>query len=249
LVRILPDSGQLTKPRFAPVGDCAVAVEFGDTIDLDINRRVLALDRAIAISDLPGIVETVPTFRSLLVVYEPEEIEFRTLTRRLSLMVDTRAAPRADRERLWTIPIAYDFPGNTDFERIREITRLTRDEVIRHHTSAEYDVFLIGFIPGMPIMGGLPEPLRIPRRPEPLPGIPAGRVMIAGGQVEIVTMTMWTGWYCIGQTPLRPYDLHAVNPFLFRAGDRVRFRAIGAEDLDLLADAPASVFLNEDQAE
>ena len=73
--------------------------------------------------------------------------------------------------------------------------------------------------------------------------------MIAGGQVEIVTMTMWTGWYCIGQTPLRPYDPHAVNPFLFRAGDRVRFRAIGAEDLDLLADASASVFLSEDEAE
>jgi drug/metabolite transporter superfamily protein YnfA len=77
----------------------------------------------------------------------------------------------------------------------------------------------------------------------------AGRVLIAGGQVEIVTMTMWTGWYCIGQTPLRPYDSRAVNPCLFRAGDRVRFRAIGAEDLDLLADAPATVFLSEDEAE
>ena len=249
MVRILPDNDQPTKPRFAPVGDCALTVEFGDTIDLNINRRVLALDRAIAISDLPGIVETVPTFRSLLVVYEPEEIGFGTLIRRLSLMVDTSAAPRAHKGRLWTIPIAYDFPGNADLDRIKEITGLTRDEVIRHHTSAEYDVFLIGFVPGMPIMGGLPEPLRIPRRPEPLPGIPAGRVMIAGGQVEIVTMTMWTGWYCIGQTPLRPYDLRAVNPFLFRAGDRVRFRAIGADDLDLLADAPATVFLSEDEAE
>ena len=73
--------------------------------------------------------------------------------------------------------------------------------------------------------------------------------MIAGGQVEIVTMTMWTGWYCIGQTPLRPYDSRAVPPFLFRAGDRVRFRAIGADELDLLEDAPAAMFLSEDEAE
>jgi KipI family sensor histidine kinase inhibitor len=237
----------MTAPRFAPVGDCALTVEFGDMIDLEINRRVIALDRAIAISDLPGIVETVPTFRSLLVVYEPEAITYASLIRALKAFCDAPATARGAQRRLWTVPIAYDVPGNDDFRLIQEHTGLSRDEVIGLHSRTEYDVYLIGFMPGMPIMGALPEALRVPRRAEPLPGIKAGRVLIAGAQIEIVTMTMWTGWYCLGQTPLRPYDAGAANPFRFRAGDKVRFRPITLDEMDELDGQPASLFLSEEE--
>jgi KipI family sensor histidine kinase inhibitor len=246
-VRILTDSGQAIRPRFAPVGECALTIEFGEIIDPEINRRVLALDRAIAVSDLPGIVETVPTFRSLLVVYEPEAISYATLVAALTAACDAPAASRTTGGRLWRVPIAYDVPGNDDFRLIQDRTGLNRDEVIGLHGATELDVYLIGFMPGMPIMGALPEALRVPRRPEPLPGVPAGRVLIAAAQVEIVTMTMWTGWYCLGLTPIRPYDPGAPNPFRFRAGDRVRFQPITFEELETLKSRPISTFL-EDEA-
>jgi KipI family sensor histidine kinase inhibitor len=242
--RIRPTGRKPIYPRFAPVGDSALTVEFDDAIDPKINARVQALDRAIAVSNLPGIVETVPSFRSLTILYEPEAIDLESLTEKLLPLLDDepRALPVVGRS--WTIPVAYGFPDADDLREICELTGLSRDEVEGLHSGAEHLVFLIGFVPGMPILGGLPEPLHVPRRPEPRPDIPAGRVMIAGMQGQIVPMPMLTGWRSLGQTPVRPYEPGAANPFLFRAGDRIRFRPIGVRELDALAGVPGGHFLN-----
>jgi len=112
------------------------------------------------------------------------------------------------------------------------------------HSSAEYQVYFVGFVPGLPVLGGLPAALHLPRRAEPRLGIATGSVMIGGMQGLIVPMTMPSGWYSLGQTPLRPYNPAAIDPFLFRAGDRIRFRPILAREFDDLARMPSEQFMD-----
>jgi KipI family sensor histidine kinase inhibitor len=241
---VQPSRRTLIYPRFAPVGESALTVEFDDVIDPAVNARVRALDRAIAASNLPGIIETVPSFRSLLIIYEPEVIGLDELTGQLTPLLGARPMARINAERSWTIPVAYGFPTDDDLRQVSDATGLSRDEVIGLHSGAEYQVFLIGFVPGLPVLGGLPPALHVPRRPDPRPSIPAGRVMIGGMQGIILPMAMPTGYHILGQTPLRPYNRGAENPFLFRAGDHIRFRPITARELDALAWMPSDHFLN-----
>lgn len=233
-------------PRFATVGDSALSVEFDNEIDPAVNAMVLALDRAIVVSDIHGIIETVPTFRSLLIIYEPEDIGLVALMDAINQLIRDGLDARATSRRSWTIPIVYGFPSDEDLFDVSRATNLSRDEIIAIHSSGEYQVYIVGFVPGMPVLGGLPAPLHLSRRADPRPGLPAGRVMIGGMQGLIVPMPMTTGYYSLGQTPLRPYVHGAENPFLFRVGDRVRFRAIGPRELDELESVPGDRFLTTD---
>ncbi len=230
-------------PRFAPVGDSALSVEFDNVIDPGVSALVRALDLAIAASDIPGIVETVPSFRTLLIVYEPEDIEFDSLIQQLSQLISLGLNARVTSGRSWTVPVAYGFPDEQDFREIAAATRLTSDEIVAMHSGAVFQVYVVGFVPGLPVLGGLPAALHLSRRPDPRPDLPAGRVMIGGMQGIIVPMPMPSGYYSLGQTPLRPYQRGAVNPFLFRPGDRIRFQPITPAELDVLADTPSDRFL------
>jgi 5-oxoprolinase (ATP-hydrolysing) subunit B len=236
--------GTLIFPRFAPVGDSALSIEFDDVIDPGVNALVRALDRAIVVANIPGIVETVPSFRSLLVVYEPEGIDLDTLTGELCQLIRAGLNPRATTGRSWTVPVAYGFPDDDDLREVADATNLSHDEIITLHSGAEYQVYLVGFVPGLPVLGGLPPALHLSRRADPRPGLPAGRVMIGGMQGLIVPMPMPTGYYSLGQTPLRPYNRGAANPFLFRPGDRIRFQPITPRELDALSGMSGDRFLN-----
>jgi KipI family sensor histidine kinase inhibitor len=235
---------KLIFPRFASVGDAALSVEFEDEIDPAVNARVRALDRAIVVSNLPGIVETVPGFRALLIIYEPEDISLVVLVEALNRLIREELNVRPVTGRSWTIPVAYGFPTDDDLREISAATGLTRDDIIGFHSAADYSVYVVGFVPGMPVFGGLPVSLHVSRRADPRPGLPAGRVMIGGMQGLIVPMPMTTGYYSVGQTPLRPFARGAVDPFLFRQGDRIRFRPITVNELESLADVPGHRYLN-----
>jgi KipI family sensor histidine kinase inhibitor len=231
-------------PRFAPVGDSALTVEFGDAVDPDVNARVIAFDHAVAVSDVPGIIETVPSFRSLLVVYEPEVVSFESLAEALAALLEPGLSARAIEGRSWTIPVAYGAPDDDEIREIAAAKGLTADQVIEIHSGAEYQVYLIGFVPGLPVLGGLPEALQIPRRATPRHGLPTGRVMIGGMQGLIVPMPMPTGYHSLGMSPVRPYMPGRTNPFLFRTGDRIRFKPISVREYDTLSHVPSEYFLN-----
>jgi KipI family sensor histidine kinase inhibitor len=231
-------------PRFLPVGDSALSVELGDVIDAGINALVRALDRAIAAANIPGIIETVPSFRALMVIYEPEEIDPDTLIADLKRLIAGGLNAHAANARSWTVPVAYGVPVDDDLREVAAATGLSCDEVVAMHSGADYQVYVIGFVPGLPVLGGLPAPLHLSRRPEHRQGIPAGSVMIGGMQGLIVPMTMPSGWYTLGQTPLRPFNPGENNPFLFRLGDRIRFRPITARELDALAGVSSDVYLD-----
>jgi 5-oxoprolinase (ATP-hydrolysing) subunit B len=237
-------SGRLRiNPRFAPVGDYALSIEFDNVIDPEVSALVRALDLAIAASDIPGIVETVPSFRTLLIVYELEDIGFDPLIQQLSQLISLGLNVRATRGRSWIVPVAYGFPDEADFRDIVAATRLTSEEIIAIHSSAVFQVYVVGFVPGLPVLGGLPAALHLSRRPDPRPDLPAGRVMIGGMQGIIVPMPMPSGYYSLGQTPLRPYQRGATNPFLFRPGDRIRFQPITPAELDVMAGTSSEHFL------
>jgi KipI family sensor histidine kinase inhibitor len=231
-------------PRFAAVGDTALSVEFASVIDPAVSALVRALDLAIAASDIPGIVETIPSFRTLLVVYEPEDIGLDTLTQQLQQLVSLGLNVRSVTGRSWTIPVAYGFPDDEDLREVAAASKLPPDEIVAIHSSALYRVYVVGFVPGLPVLGGLPTALHLSRRPDPRPDLPAGRVMIGGMQGIIVPMPMPSGYYSLGQTPVRPYQRGAANPFLFRPGDHIRFQPITAAELDLLTGVPSDRFLS-----
>lgn len=226
------------------MGECALTVEFENEITPETNALVRALDQAIAVADLPGIVETVPGFRSLLVIYEPETIDCDTLIDELGRLAAEPVDARPVSARSWTVPVAYGYPGDDDLREVAIAKGLTPQEVIALHSGAEYRVYVVGFVPGLPVLGGLPEALHLPRRPDSRPDIPTGRVMIGGMQGLIVPMTMPTGYYGLGQTPLRPFDRAAANPFLFRPGDRIRFKPITERELEQLERSPSLNFLD-----
>jgi KipI family sensor histidine kinase inhibitor len=209
-----------------------------------VNASVQALDRAIAAFNLPGIVETAPSFRSLLIIYEPETIDSESLVDAVRRMIAGGLRTRVAAGRSWTVPVAYGSPTDADLLEVAATTGMSRDEVVAIHSSTAFQVYFMGFVPGLPVLGGLPPALHLPRRPDPRPGIAAGCVMIGGMQGLIVPMTMPSGWYILGQTSLRAYRPDEEDPFLFRSGDRIRFRPVTVRELDELSGWPGERFLD-----
>jgi KipI family sensor histidine kinase inhibitor len=238
--RPLPSSGC---PRFLPVGDAALTVEFGSAITPEVNEAVVALDVALAAAELDGIVETVPSYRSLMICYEPSEISFSRLVAELRHMLFRHDQAQLGCSSAWTVPVVYDPPHGEDLTEVAQRLALAEEQVIAFHTGSEYQVYAVGFAPGLPYLGGLPPALHISRRKAPRPSVPAGAVIIGGIQAAILPVPMPSAWYSLGRTPLRLFDLGRRDPFLFRPGDRVRFRRIDLSEFDRLAGLTTDVLL------
>jgi inhibitor of KinA len=215
----------LSEPRFLDAGEAALVVEFGDTVDPAINDRVLALDAVLRADPPAGTREFVPTYRSLMIHYDPLQIDRETLVaivrRGMGAVVEGRAQATN-----WTLPCCYDPALAEDLDEAAQILGLTRDEAVALHVKAAYRVYMCGFTPGQPYLGGVPEALKISRRPAPRPPHPAGAVLIGGGLCVVAPFVMPTGWYVIGQTPERLYAAERSEAFLIQAGDILRFDPI-----------------------
>ncbi len=215
----------MTFPRILPVGDRAVTVELGDTIDVGLNARVHALDASLARMPLAGIVETVPTYRALLVLYEPRVIPFAVLvTRLLERAATAGESPPAGR--LVLVPTCYGGEAGPDLPEVARDCGLSEAEVVNLHASTEYTAFMLGFRPGFAYLGPLPEALARPRRATPRVRVAAGSVAIAGRQTGIYPSLSPGGWHLIGRTSLRLFDPNADPPALIAPGDRVRFVSV-----------------------
>ena len=222
-------------PRFLPVGDTGLSVEFGDTIEPELNDRGMALDRVLTIAGLPGVLETVPSYRALLVEYEPQVLAFPALVARLLELDAEAAVGPAPPSRRWVVPVAYGGEFGEDLPEVARRRNLSPEAVVAAHTSVDYRVYMIGFAPGFAYLGRLPPELELPRRETPRPGVAEGSVMVGGLQTAVAPMAIPTGWHVLGRTPLRCLDMQEPNPFLFRPGDRVRFRPVGLQEFALLA--------------
>jgi KipI family sensor histidine kinase inhibitor len=225
--------------RFLPAGDTALTVEFGDRIDRQLNDRVLHLRASLRVAAIDGVVETVPTFRSLMVHYDPNRIGGSQLTEIIRNLLDDRA-PKGSVRRLWRVPIYYGQDCAPDLAEVAERTALTPQEVARRHSAVEYHVYMIGFVPGFPYMGDLPTEIDLPRRREPRAKVPPGSVAIASGMTGIYPIESPGGWHLIGVTPIHLFDAGCSRPSLFTTGDTVRFHAIGRDEYDVIRAAVAA---------
>jgi KipI family sensor histidine kinase inhibitor len=214
-------------PRILPCGDSALTVEFGSTIDPDINGKVLALDDIVRAHAPAGLIETVPTYRSLTIQFDPAAIDYDALLRLLT--EETKdLAPRNAVGRRWRVPVVYGGEYGSDLEEVAEIHGLTPNQVIEIHSSAIYRIYMIGFLPGFTYLGGLDKRIATSRRLHPRAKIPAGTIMIGGEQAGIAPMDMPSGWHNLGLTPVRPYAPERDPVFLFAAGDEIVFEPVDA---------------------
>jgi 5-oxoprolinase (ATP-hydrolysing) subunit B len=218
----------LSPPRLLPSGDSAITVEFSRNIDDTANQRVLALDRALADAPVSGVTETVPTYRSLLVHYDPTQIGFDALGDKL-LALAQRPVPPTTKTRHWRIPVAYGGEHGIDLEDVAKALNTTPDKIVARHVAGDYRVAMIGFSPGWSYLSGLEKFLHMPRRQSPRLLTPAGTISIGGVQTGIQCIAAPSGWHLLGRTPVRTYQLHREPIFLTEPGDRVTFFPIDAK--------------------
>jgi KipI family sensor histidine kinase inhibitor len=215
----------MTGVRFLPAGDKALLVEFGETIERALSERVLRLAERIKELRLNGVIETLPTFRSLLVRYDPLQTSGATLENEISAHLED-AGSAHDEVRLWHIPACYDRRCAPDLDEVAERTGLTSDEVVVRHSGTRFLIYVVGFAAGFPYMGDLPSELVLPRRADPRVRVPAGSIAMATTLTGIYPLESPGGWHLIGAAPIRLFDPNWERPALLRPGDFAKFEPV-----------------------
>ena len=221
-------------------GEGAVAIEFGDRVDPEAQRRVAALTAVVDRAAPGGLIEVVPTFRSALLVFDPMKTDQGTLLD--ALPPEGSEASGADATRGWRVPVSMDDAVAEDLPELADALGMSPEAVRERLLAAEMRVGMYGFVPGAAYLTGLPDELYVPRRPSPRTPVPVGSVIVAVGQVVILPVSMPTGWYVVGRTSARMFDPGAADrgepPVPFAVGDRLRWEAVDADRLDALREEP-----------
>src|SRR6185503_11411664 len=213
--------------RIRPLGDTAIRIQLGEGIDPELNRRVRAACAALERAALPGVVEWVQSYAAVTVHYQPHVVRFQELCLRVEAALAAGGDVVVPEGKLVTLPVLYQGP---DLGFVAEHHRLSVEEVIALHSTPEYLVYMIGFAPGFPYLGGLPEQLATPRLEKPRLSVPRGSVGIGGSQTGVYSVESPGGWRLIGRTPVSLYDPKGRPPALLEAGDRLRFRPVSAAE-------------------
>lgn len=223
------DPSSAAWPRFLPSGDAALTVELGKGVDRGVCAKVVRLHRHLLAHSLEGVAETLPTFRSLLVRFDPRVAGPAALEAKLADIIAILPDEPLPSRR-WTIPVCYDPQLALDIEEVAGLSGMSVDEVVACQSGASYYIYMLGFLPGYAYMGDVPEPLQLPRRKDPRTRVPAGSLAIATSFVSVYPFESPGGWHIIGRTPLSFFDAKAEQPALLAPGDEVRFEPIGLAD-------------------
>jgi inhibitor of KinA len=213
-----------------PLGERAVVVRLGDAINEATFNRVQQFARQLEAAALPGVVEWVPTFTTVAVYYDPLRVEPSELMEAIGNLAATSTTREPGERRIVEIPVCYGGEYGEDLEAVTQHSGLSTGEVIAIHSGSDYLVYMLGFAPGFPYLGGMSPRIAMPRRTSPRLKIPAGSVGIAGEQTGIYPLETPGGWQLIGRTPLPLFRPNDNPPTLLQAGDVVRFRPISVEE-------------------
>jgi inhibitor of KinA len=229
--------------RFTPLGDHAVTITLGDTIDLATHRRVRAACAALDATRPAGVTDQVPAFASVTVHYDPSLVAgdanaspYDRLVAQLEEMLSNVRDEQLPPPRVVEIPVCYGGDLGPDLDDVARQHGLTAQQVIDLHSGTEYLVYMIGFMPGFAYMGGLPDQLATPRRATPRTAVPAGTVGIGGSQTGVYPLESPGGWNLIGRTPLRIFDIDREPATLLAAGDVARFAPISPREFEQWGD-------------
>jgi KipI family sensor histidine kinase inhibitor len=218
------------RPKIKPSGDSAVLVEFENRIDPEVNRAVRALALTIESDRLPGVWEVLPAYRTLMVTYDPLQVEYPVLVDRIQGCLGRAGRIDLPPRRVFRLPTVYGGAHGPDLERVSRVLHLSPEEVTREFSRARFLVYFIGFICGLAYLGGLPEKLRVPRLTTPRTWVPGGSVGFAGGQVNAITTDQPSGFNYIGRTFVILYDPRTFPPIPFVAGDEILFPPVSEEE-------------------
>ncbi len=224
-------------PRILPASDSSILIEFGDTIDYETNARVYALQTEIENSDLgTSVVEFIPSYRSLLVEYDVSEYLYADLQERVNDLIGTTTVSSgiemSSEQDSHQIPVAYGGDYGPDLENVAKHAGLTQEEVIAIHSDTDYRVFMLGFAPGFPYLGGMDSRIACPRLATPRTLVPAGAVGIAESQTGVYPNPSPGGWQIIGRTPMKLFDVDADPPSAMLPGTKVTFVPITRDEFD-----------------
>lgn len=222
------------KGRYLLSGDKGIVVEFGNEISEAVNKKVRNMYLAVRESRITGIQEIIPTYRSLLVNYEPMLLSVDELTEKLVEIENSLDSIELPEPRIIELPVAYGGEFGEDLGFVAEYNGISEAEVIRIHSSVDYLIYMLGFAPGFPYLGGMSERIEAPRLLTPRTRIPAGSVGIAGKQTGVYPIEAPGGWRLIGRTPVRLYDPGRRTPVILRAGDRIRFIPVDKREYEKL---------------
>lgn len=229
--------------RLYPLGDAAVVLEFGQAIEPATHQLIQAFARVLARHPLPGLREVVPAFTTLTVYYDPLVVfelgaasPYEQVANSLQRLLPAAQATAATcvPGTLIEIPVCYGGDLGPDLDLVASHAQLSAEEVVARHAAPEYLVYMVGFAPGFPYLGGLDARLATPRRAQPRPLVPAGAVGIAGVQTGVYSLPTPGGWQLIGRTPWRLFDPSRAQPSLLQAGDRLRFVPITEQEFQQL---------------
>lgn len=224
------------EPRFLPAGDRALAVELGDDIAPDTNAAVRDLFVALEDNPIPGVIDLIPSYRSILLNYDPLTLDYAALKDKLTTLLQSVSAGQPATPRCVQIPVLYGGDGGPDLDHVANHNSLSTDDVIAIHSKPQYLVYMLGFSPGFPYLGGMDERIETPRLDTPRTIIPAGSVGIAEKQTGVYPTASPGGWQLIGLTPLHFFDPNADPPSLLEPGDLIRFIPIDQREFDAIAD-------------
>ena len=240
---------QLPPYRYFPLGDNAIVIDFGNTIDEEINKLVHSVFYQLQNDPIPGMIEAVPAYCSLTIFYDVFFISnqignqnstvFDWVCEYLKKYMSNKNIETGDPQLLINIPVCYDKEFGTDIDFIAAQNNIAVEEIIHLHSSAVYRVYMLGFLPGFAYMGLVNEKISSPRKQQPTP-VEAGSIGIAGRQTGIYPFKSPGGWRIIGRTPLKLFNKEKVNPVLFKSGDNVKFHSITIEEFDYLKNSPLS---------
>jgi inhibitor of KinA len=219
--------------KISPLGDSALIIEFADESS-DRERllaRALSAAETLEAANIPAVLDITSAYESLAVFFDPVRIK-QDMEEKIRALVASAGVRVSRKRRRIEIPVCYDDEFALDLARVASQTFLKGDAIITLHSSTEYTVACIGFVPGFPFLAGLPEKLQVPRLESPRTNVPAGSVAIANAQAGIYPFQSPGGWNVIGRTPLRLFDANANPPALLQTGDRVRFRGITRDEFD-----------------
>ncbi|MEG2786595.1 MAG: 5-oxoprolinase subunit PxpB [Romboutsia sp.] len=219
--------------RYLLAGDKSIVVEFGDIIDETINRKVINLMKNIEESNLTSVIyEMIPTYRSLMINYNPLKIEYDDFILEIKKLEKKIKTTDKLEKNIVEIPVLYGGEFGPDIETVARHNNLSVEEVMDIHSKGEYLVYMLGFTPGFTYLGGMDNKIETPRLEIPRVKIPAGSVGIAGKQTGVYPIDSPGGWQLIGRTPIKLYDINKERPILLSAGDYVKFVPINKAEYE-----------------